>query len=668
MPSRISFPSSLVVLLFWLLLPAAPLTAAVEVTDAYGDTISISQPPRRVVSLAPGVTDMLVALGVKEALQGVTYFDRLASDTGKPAAVGGFFAPSLAAIQQCRPDCIFLEKIHQDVLAHFRRAGIPVLQLPAAGIKDILANLRLLGAIFQRQDKAAELGTRLQSQLEIIRQKTAHIPASRKLRVIRLMSDREMLVPGDDSFQNDYIRHAGGIPPTLNKIGGVVPISLPEWRRFNPQAIFFCGADLGRMQKLLRRPGWQEVEAVRQGRLYQFPCDLTCRASVRAGDFITWLAATLYTQDFADDSHLLRSEEILAIKPLTLHLPYVRQTRVITSRIWDFEHKSLLIDFTAPVSILSTLEGPRQGILRVGNHSTPPPCWSIAHHLGLDRDRNHIYRVLKQTPQDTSFLFTGADMDNLSIQQATFKDFRVYALVTAGVESNALRLSQEEGRFYEAGTINIILLTNYQLTPRAMSRAVIAATEAKTAALQDLDVRSAEHPLAYQATGTGTDNLIVVGGQGSPLDHVGGHSKMGELIGKAVYQAVREAVARQNGISGPRPHWQRLQERRLSLYDLVRHLPEISQGQVLSLWESEMFKRRYAGFMETALALSDAYDRGQVRDLQAFADWCKLVAQELAGEPITVWRTINLEEGELPLPIKMACEAFINGLAARARR
>ncbi len=638
----------------------------VSVTDAYNRPMTIAQPPRRVVSLVPEVTEMLLALGVGETLQGVTYYDRVPPQTGKPAVVGGFFNPITQVIAQCQPDCIFVSDIQKEVQERFKDSGIPVVHLEAHTVSDILANLRLLGAMFQRQEQADALCRQIQDKMDLIREKVARVPDSQRVRALRLMSDKQMVVPGDDSFQNDYIRHAGGISPSLGKKGAIVPITLSEWQQFNPQVIFTCGSDLKQVQKLVQQPGWQEVEAVRQGRIYRFPCELTCRASVHAGDFVAWLAATLYLKDFADPKNRVRPDAVLASDPLTLDLPYVRQARVTRSRIMDFEHKSLVIDFKTPVAVISTLEGPRQGILTVGNHYTPPPGWGISHYLGLAKDRAQLYRVLKKTGQNTSFLFTGADMANLSVQQSTFKDIKVYALVTAGVEGNALRLSQDEGRFYEPGTINILLLSNCQFSPRAMSRALIAATEAKTAALQDLDVRSSEHPLTYQATGTGTDNIIVVGGQGPAIDNAGGHSKMGELIGRAVYQGVREAVAKQNGIISSRPLWQRLQERRLGLYDLVRNLPKAYRGQVLSSWESVMLEPHYACFMETAMALSDAYERGQVLDLSAFADYCKMVARELAGKPVTEWQTISFQ-GELPRPLHMACEAFINGLAARSQ-
>jgi len=56
-------------------------------------------------------------------------------------------------------------------------------------------------------------------------------------------------------------------------------------------------------------------------------------------------------------------------------------------------------------------------------------------------------------------------------------------------------MSRDAGRFYEPGTINIIILTNMALRPRAMTRAVISATEATAAALLDMDIRSAYSPL-----------------------------------------------------------------------------------------------------------------------------------------------------------------------------
>jgi adenosylcobinamide amidohydrolase len=80
-----------------------------------------------------------------------------------------------------------------------------------------------------------------------------------------------------------------------------------------------------------------------------------------------------------------------------------------------------------------------------------------------------------------------------------------------------------------------------------LARAIITATEAKTAALQDLDVRSTFTP-QNQATGTGTDNIIVASGKmvGKPLRITGGHTKMSELIGVSTKKAIIEAIKKRN--------------------------------------------------------------------------------------------------------------------------
>src|SRR4030042_2018077 len=328
----------------WLVLPLGTGGAVeVSLTDAYNRPLTITQPPRRVVALVPGVTEMLLALGVGNTLQGVTYYDRVPPGLGKPAVVGGFFRPLTQAVAKCQPDCIFVTDIQREVQERFRDSGIPVIYLKAHTVRDIFAHLRLLGAMFQRGEQAEALCRRIQEKLELIREKVARIPDSRRVRVVRLMSDKEMVVPGDDSFQNDYIRQAGGIPPVLGKKGAFVPITLSAWQKFNPQVIFTCGRDLKQAQKLVQQPGWQEVDAVRQERIFRFPCELTCRASVHAADFVAWLAATLYLKDFADPQNRGRPEAVLASDPLTLALPYVRQARVVRSRIFAFEHKSLSI-------------------------------------------------------------------------------------------------------------------------------------------------------------------------------------------------------------------------------------------------------------------------------------------------------------------------------------
>ena len=352
---------------------------------------------------------------------------------------------------------------------------------------------------------------------------------------------------------------------------------------------------------------------------------------------------------------------------IELPLCYVRSAKVDETTIFDFPNKTLIVEFTEPMRVTSTLEGEKKGITSVGNHYFPRPCWSIEYRLGFEKWRKHIFKTIGKTRGRCCLLFTGADMGNLSVQKAQFKDMTVYAIVTAGVEDNAMRMSVDEGMFYEPGTINIILLTNMKLSPRAMVRAVITATEAKTAALQDLDVRSSYSPGKSQATGTGTDEVLVVEGRGTAVDNAGGHCKLGELIARAVYDGVKEAVFQQDGISAQRHVFRRLQERHINIYEILKGCTCPDDGanahRRLAHFEQVLLQPRYASFLESAFALSDANEKGLLSNLDAFETWCRSVGEEIAGRKLETWTDFITSE-EIPVVMRMSLNALLNGLVS----
>jgi adenosylcobinamide amidohydrolase len=382
---------------------------------------------------------------------------------------------------------------------------------------------------------------------------------------------------------------------------------------------------------------------------------------------VSWLASRIYTDEFSRKKDQVLEERIFNSRKLDLDLNYIKEARISYSHIHDFLNKTLIIDFNEPMSLVSTLEGERNGINSMGNHYSPPPCWGIEHKNGLKGVRKRVYQVIDKSEDKASFLFTGADMDNLAVKREKFKEMEVFALVTAGVKTNALRMSQDIGRVYEPGTINIILLPNMKLTTRAMTRAIISATEAKVAALQDLDVRSSYTPLVHQANGTGTDNILVVQGTGIRIDNAGGHSRMGELVAKAVYQGVKEAVLKQNGLVVERNVFQRLKDRKISLFELIS-LDEcecsVQRSDLVAELEEILLQPRYASFVRSSLTLSDGYEAGLVDDLGSYELWCKNVAGEIAGREIKVMLDLTAS-GKMPVMVRMALNSILNGIYYR---
>ncbi|MFH0968748.1 MAG: adenosylcobinamide amidohydrolase, partial [Methanobacteriota archaeon] len=109
---------------------------------------------------------------------------------------------------------------------------------------------------------------------------------------------------------------------------------------------------------------------------------------------------------------------------------------------------------------------------------------------------------------------------------------------------------QENGKIERVGgTINTILLIGADIPERTMIRAVITATEAKTAALQELMAQS-----RYStgiATGSGTDGIAIIADISSQnhLTDAGKHAKLGELIGRTMMKGITQALDQQSGLN-----------------------------------------------------------------------------------------------------------------------
>ncbi|MGH7217557.1 MAG: adenosylcobinamide amidohydrolase [Nitrospiraceae bacterium] len=155
-------------------------------------------------------------------------------------------------------------------------------------------------------------------------------------------------------------------------------------------------------------------------------------------------------------------------------------------------------------------------------------------------------------------LMTAVSISDLVVMRAASEHIWVEGFVTVGT-ANAVRAGEPaipsprtNGRAH-AGTINVILVTNARLSVSAMVGMVQVATETKTAVLLHAKVKSWTGRSG--ATGTGTDAVVVVSGNGPPSRYSGTHTIIGELVGRVVEAAVTEGLARYaRGPARPQPH------------------------------------------------------------------------------------------------------------------
>jgi adenosylcobinamide amidohydrolase len=141
---------------------------------------------------------------------------------------------------------------------------------------------------------------------------------------------------------------------------------------------------------------------------------------------------------------------------------------------------------------------------------------------------------------------TAVSLADLVTVRETYDQVWVEGFVTVGT-SNAVQAGEpvtpsQRSSSAHPGTINLILVTNARLSASAMVGMVQVATEAKTAVLMRAKVKSwTGRP---GATGTGTDAVVVVSGNGPPMKYSGTHTVLGELVGRVIGMAVTAGLAR----------------------------------------------------------------------------------------------------------------------------
>lgn len=164
--------------------------------------------------------------------------------------------------------------------------------------------------------------------------------------------------------------------------------------------------------------------------------------------------------------------------------------------------------------------------------------------------RAYLARLVRSLGYDShgaAAMMTGASVARAAHAAVRRVPYLVEAWCSAGC-SNALRAGDRASADeIVPGTINLVVLANLPMTRPALLEALQIATEARVVAMQGARVRSTRSGLP--ATGTGTDCILVgapaaPGGSIAPLKYCGKHTRMGELIGRAVTRACAQALTR----------------------------------------------------------------------------------------------------------------------------
>jgi iron complex transport system substrate-binding protein len=227
--------------------------------------------PSRIVCLTEETTETLYLLGEGDRIVGVSGYTVRPPEARKKPRVSAFLSARFEKIVALEPDLILaFSDLQADITSELIKRGYPVFTFNQRSVQEILQMIRVLGGIVGVADKAATLADELERGLDRIRESAAQLP--RRPRVYFEEWD-DPLISGI-RWVEELVEIAGGEPvfPQLRQAGLAKDriVSHAQVIEAAPDVIIgsWCGKPV-RKEKILARPGWNNVPAIQNEQVYE---------------------------------------------------------------------------------------------------------------------------------------------------------------------------------------------------------------------------------------------------------------------------------------------------------------------------------------------------------------------------------------------------------------
>jgi len=283
----------------------ANISARTFVDDA-GRKLYVAKPPRRVVSLAPSITEMLFALGLDEEIVGVTEFCNYPAAALKKPKIG-YARPGLESLVALRPDLIVApqEFLRADTIAKLDELKIPVFLLEAKSVEDILIQIQSLGKIFNRTPVSDAVTGSMRTRMAEV---TGRVAASAKKRVLYVLNSHPLITVGPGSYIHQMIGLAGGINIAAGSPSAYPKLSLETVLKEDPEVLIFPVGSMESIPKSEQQEWnrWGNLSAVRNRQLRDVSSDALNRPGPRVVEGLEHLARAIHPEIYRSGTDLSR--------------------------------------------------------------------------------------------------------------------------------------------------------------------------------------------------------------------------------------------------------------------------------------------------------------------------------------------------------------------------
>lgn len=260
-----------------------------------------TQQPRRIVSLAPSITETLFALGAGDEVVGVSQYCDYPEAAKRLPKVGSFLTPNVEVIAGLRPTLVIGLEISSNLreIRAIEAIGYPILTVKDDTLKDIQTAILKIGERVGRAHQAGELVRKIQSHFDSVR---TRLRGAAPRRVVMLVGHQPMVAVGRGTFLDQLLKLAGAT--------NIADGSAQSWPRLSIEYVIAMAPEVildGQMGSDPASPGsfWAQypsIPAVRRRRVHGYSQDLMLHPGPRVWQSLEILAALIHPEVAASPS------------------------------------------------------------------------------------------------------------------------------------------------------------------------------------------------------------------------------------------------------------------------------------------------------------------------------------------------------------------------------
>lgn len=250
---------------------------------------------KRIVSLAPSATSILCALGAKKQLVGVTRWCRDVAPVNGLPALGDCWRCDPDAVARLQPDLVIGSVPYKaETVEALLRRGLTFLAMNPRTLADIFSDIEMLGSMVGRERRARQLGRQLRGRLSAV--KTRSSRAKTRPRVYCESWPKPLMI--SPRWVEEMVTLAGG---RFVPAGGGRKVEEREVLAARPEIMVIawaaCGLRVDR-RKALRRPGWENLPAIRHRQVYVVTDELLNTPALPVAEGLEYLAQIIHPEIF----------------------------------------------------------------------------------------------------------------------------------------------------------------------------------------------------------------------------------------------------------------------------------------------------------------------------------------------------------------------------------